>query len=168
MQPPHKHVVDNFIAAAAGNTIIPRDLAQGTLNPDPYTNTNNVKAGSKVSFIDLYLGVAPDGNISAGVPMQIDWYVWFNINAQQLVVDPKAIGTSHTKSQVFHQDSCLLAANGGLSPGRGEWHVQIAIPKSWQVLQDGDVISLIVMGTVLGTAVPIDIKYRAIYKEWYP
>lgn len=163
-----KHIVENTIIAEAGAVVRAIPLAIGTLNPDYFTNTNNVMAESTVGKITIQI----DANVTpqAGITVDaLDWYIWFNVNNGQPVQSPVGIGTTHTKNQVFHQDGALFTTPAGAlyaaDAHTATWRIEIGVPRSWSRLQDGDQIQLVYIWQ--NAPAVHQFKYRAIYTEVY-
>lgn len=170
-QPPQKHVVDVINTGEVGAATRTVQLALGTLNPDPYTNVTNVKAGSKVTVITVQLDTNVEAPAAGHFPDYFDWFLWFNINGAQTTPRPDLVGQSHLKNQIFHQDgaiefvSGITAANTLVAKGL-TWRAHIVIPRQWQIVNDGDTIELVYRWAD-GTNTH-DTKVKAIYKEIYP
>lgn len=174
-QPPMKHVLDDLLSIPHG-TVTDQviNLAVGTVNPDPYTTNNAVKNGSIIGTMSLQLDVYLDQNYDAGqTACLFDWYVGFNINGQQTMPNPNNVGASHVKNQIFHQDQGVLevsaqAANVAVRPPKPlVWRVQIAIPRLYHQVNEGDVIEFHIIKSVMSTA-DLNVKLKCIYKEYYP
>lgn len=163
--PPLKHIVESLILSEAGNVTRAIDLAVGTLNPDPYTNANNVRNGS----IIRQLIVEIDAAVAAGTINEqsaLDWYVWFNIAGSQTVVSPTLLNASTTKNQVFKQDGSLIEHTQSGGVWLHKWRLVIDIPRSYQQINDLDKIQFVYRW--FGADSVHDLKYRFIYKEIFP
>lgn len=165
--PPLKHVNDDFISIA-NNVLQTVDLAVGTLNPDPYTNQNNVKNGSIVTGLELLIDVAWETLNAGSTPDTLDWYVWFNVNGAQTNPTPGATNASHLKNQIFHEEQDMhyvpISGNTVLMPNK-LWRAHISIPRGYQQINEGDKIQLCFKKTLSYTC---DIKIKCIYKEIFP
>lgn len=169
-QPPHKHVIDVTNSAEAGAAVRTIQLALGVLNPDPYTNVTNVKAGSKVTMITVMLDCMQEV-MNSGTIDYLDWYIWFNINGAQGQPQPALVGSNHLKTQVFHQEQCLIdfytsrTDAGWVRNPSKVFRLNISIPRSWQIVNDGDAIELVYK---YAAGLNHTTKCKAIYKEIYP
>lgn len=162
--PPQKHIYQSAGFFTNFNTNGTFILAKGVLNPDPYTNHNNVRNGSLIKAITIQLDWAVDVSPHEEV---LEWYVWFNVGGAQTQPDPQAVGNSILKNQVFHQDggfAALFSSIGAVRPR--SWRVTVMVPRSLQQINESDQIEL-VMKTGDNSA---SCAYRvcAIYKEYFP
>lgn len=167
--PPMKHIImtqQNAVNLSTQGTYI---LAVGTENPDPYTNVTNVRNGSIIRQIILQIDFANTStadNVDA-----IDWYVWFNINGAQTKPSNTNPNASHLKNQIFHQDGALLPVKNWTNVGFqyapvAKWRVVINIPRTYQQINLGDTIELVMTSQI--NAANMSYKITAIYKEIYP
>lgn len=168
--PPHKHIVQTMqtgLNLSANNTLI---IAKGVLNPDPFANSNNVRAGSIIKKITIALDWV---NYAETVQADsFEWYVWFNVNGAQTQPDPTTTNASHLKNQIIHQDGTFQYYQGATVPNSfnmlpvNKWRIVINVPRWAQQLNDGDQLEIVVRtlqnngGSVLRSCV--------IYKEIYP
>lgn len=164
MQPPMKHVIET---AQLGITAaqVTQAVVQGVLNPDPFTNITNVKAGSIVRALIIQI----DASVLSGVAgdATFDWHVTYSINNAQSLPAPNSVGPSHLKNQVFHQDGALLSSTA-TSPSRpAVFRALVRIPKSWQQINDGDTIYINwIFSGIAGSS--YNVKLRCIYTEYFP
>lgn len=167
-----KHVVDIVNAGQAGGATLTARLALGTLNPDPYTNVDNVKAGSIIRALEIQLDVVAENAHFSGNIDYMDWYVWFNINGVQVAARPDIVGGSHLKNQVFHQEGGLfreaqqVTAVGIVSMVPMTWRLSLVLPRQWRQVNDGDTIELVYRYS--DATVNHDLKLKCIYKEYFP
>lgn len=176
MIPPMKHVLDDIFTIAAG-TVSDQvvNLAVGTLNPDPYTTNNAVRNGSKVGDIKLMLDIYSTKPYDANLAIIFDWYVGFNINGAQSMPAPNAVGNSHLKNQIFHQDQGVIPLAGAVgSPADSvannelaKWRVKIGIPTQYRQINEGDVIEFHIIKAANVTPGTV-VKLKAIYTEYFP
>lgn len=165
MIPPMKHCIQATGAINAGAANATLLLAQGTVNPDPYTTNSACRNGSLIKSLTIQFDVA-------SLLTQVDtleWYVWFNVNGAQTQPDAQNVTLSHLKNQVFHQDGAIYA-NGASTASPYEyarWRVVVKVPKSLQQLNDGDKLELIMRGNV-NTAGAMYYRICVIYKEIFP
>lgn len=169
VQPPVKHVISNAIlgaASAANQTVV---IAQGVLNPDPYTNNNNIKAANKIFATHIMIDWSPASGGAIG-DYTFSWYIAFNINGAQPMPTVDNTGASHINSQIFMEEFALQitgTAASAASPPSHAWRTVLRLPKSWSTFNDGDQLEL--HYTTAGPASALhDIKYKFIYKEVYP
>lgn len=170
--PPLKHVLDDlFSIAAATSSVQIVTLAVGTINPNYYSNNNNVRNGSKITKINLLLDFTPYATVptDADVQMQYDWYVAFNINGAQVLPNPNAVGSSSLQSQVFHQDQGTFNFNGSNTNSMPSHVVRLTIdvPRTWQQLNENDTIEFRIQKSVMATQ-QLGVKLKCIYKEIFP
>lgn len=169
--PPQKHVIDSGNTNVTSTTQTSLLLAKGVINPDPYTNNYECRAGSIIGDITLQLDVTPLYSVFGTNDWYFDWLVFFNINDQQTAPSAEAVmGSSGADmiNQIFHQDGTLLATpNTAATAAMNvyQWRVQIGIPKAWRKLNRGDTIRLYFKFSQAQTA---SVKIRAIYKEYFP
>lgn len=170
VQPPKKHIVDNLINIPAANTSVQiLTLAVGTFNPNYVTNSNNVKAGSKIAKMLLQIDAVAYPPNDANSALIFDWFVCFNIAGAQTFAAPNSAASDTKTNQIFHQEQGILSlptALGGVPPPY-VMRLSIDIPKSWQILNDLDTIELHIAKNVLVSAA-FFFKVKAIYKEIYP
>lgn len=163
-----KHVVDVVNNGQAGGATLFAQLALGTLNPDPYTNVTNVKAGSKIFALELQIDMCQE---ITGIDY-VDWYIWFNINGVQAQPRPDIAGSSHLKNQIMHQEGALfqngqnLTSVGVVKLDPKVWRLNIRIPRGWQQINDGDSIEFVYRFSNAG--INHDTKIKCIYKEIFP
>lgn len=168
MIPPLKHVVENTNTGANVSTVQTFDICEGVINPNPYTTATNVRNGSLVKNISIEVDFF-DYSIAT---IYFDFYVWFNINGTQTVVNPAGgVNISHTKNQVFHQGGSMIAnaqatAVGVYAGNPIKFRFNLAIPKSWQQVNEGDKIQFVFVSSQNSNT--SSIKFRAIYKEIFP
>lgn len=165
-----KHITDDSLTwSNASNQFI--TLVKGALNPDPYTNANNVRAGSIVRHIEIMIDYGTDTSSDATGLHQYDWYVWYNVNQAQVQPIPNSVNVSHLKNQVFQQGSgqfglAKTASATVIPPAHHVIRLSINIPKWAQQINDGDAIELVFAqnnSTNNWTA-----KVKSIYKEIFP
>lgn len=170
MQPPMKHIVDVVNSAEVGAATRTVQLVQGVLNPDPFVNVTNVKAGSKVTHLEIQLDINAD-SLNGGTITYFDCYVWFNINGAQGTPLPTLVGANHLKNQVFHQEGALMDTYvsrtdvGWVRQNPKVFRMSISIPRQWQQINDGDTIELVYR---YSSALNFTTKVKAIYKEFFP
>lgn len=164
-QPPQKHVIESNALLEASNVSRDIDIAIGAINPDPFTNLNQVRAGSYVQAVSIQLDFAIDDAVAVGNPVLLEWFIWYNINGAQTPPTPLLIGQSHLKNQVFIADGALVSAQDAR---RGAvFRLILRIPKTYQMINDGDKITLRYK-YISGTAVNCDTRWKFIYKEYFP
>lgn len=157
--PPLKHIVEQTVTAANLSTVQTFDIAEGVINPNPYTTATNVRNGSIIRSINFEV----DWLDSSGAPNSFDFYIWFNINGTQTVVNPSGgANISHTKNQIMHQGGCLAANLNTVH----KFRFHLTIPNSWKQINEGDKIQFIFIGGA--NSATSSIKMRAIYKEIFP
>lgn len=170
--PPQKHVVDQVPLAVTSATQTSMLIAKGVINPDPYTNNYECRAGSVIGALTVSIDVDIDraqfGNYD---PFSFDWGIFYNINDQQTAPSmDQVMGSSGADmiNQIIHQDGCILAvpyASSTTDPGQHSWRLTVALPRSWSKLNRGDTIRLYFK---FGVAIKTWIKIRVIYKEYFP
>lgn len=170
--PPMKHVIQNYntsvnLNAGGTNVVI---LAQGTENPDPYTNSVAVRNGSIVTSMTFQIEWTNYSSLTAAGDA-IDFYIWFNIAGAQTRPNPTAINVSKLKNQVFHQDGSLMRCSAATQvafqyPPVSKWRFTISIPKAYQQINFGDQIEICYV-TQANNAFS-DFKLTCIYKEIFP
>lgn len=168
--PPLKHVVQTaLLGTNIGAAVTTVDIIEGVENPDPYTNFTNVRNGSIVRQIHLYIDY--DDSL-VGTPVVFDWAIWFNIQGNQTPIpNPSNMNVSKLKNQVFHQDGCLTSLTQATSVGVtdhiiAKWRLVINVPKTFQTINFGDKIQLILKNSANNSLT--NIKIMAIYKEIFP
>lgn len=164
-QPPMKHIVESNALLEASN--VSRDIVilQGAINPDPFTNLNQVKAGSIVQAIECDLTFAPDDAVAVGNPIDLRFFIWYNINGAQTPPTPLLVGQSHLKNQVFLQELDMFSAQVGTRVAK--YRIKLRIPRNYQQINDGDQIILRYKYTS-GVALNCDTNWQFIYKEYFP
>lgn len=165
--PPMKHILNDSITLTNNNTIQSLDIAVGTLNPDPYTTNNVVKAGSVVGDIHLLLDIVQEAASPTNNP-QVDMYVWFNVAGAQTKPVPGNEGSSDLKNQIFWQEQAQLDHYVGTSPWINKWRAVIKVPKWARQLNKDDKIQFVWQWTGMQASVAVDHKWKFIYKEYYP
>lgn len=172
--PPLKHVIDQQSVATnlnAASLVIP--IAVGTVNPNSYTTPTQVRHGSKVTRLTLQLDFSDlltSGSVG-GAQNFMDWYVWFNVGGTQARPNPNSVNISTLKNQIFHQDGTIFTlfqstAVGYAVPWKNSWRVDISIPRSYQQVNENDVIELVINSSV--NAASSCVKVKVIYKEIFP
>lgn len=172
--PPQKHIIDSGITSnqsSAQSTVL---LAKAVINPDPYTNNFEVRAGSIVGAMTIELDVTldPQSFAAAHLPVYFDWGLFYNINDQQTAptVDaPMSSAGADMLNQLFHLDGTII--NGPINSPTADnnvfhWRTQVAVPKSWSKMLRGDTIRLLFKFS--DATSKFWIKVRVIYKEYYP
>lgn len=167
VQPPVKHVVQSNLLGTGNANNQTITIAVGTLNPDPYTNTTNIKNANKIYAVAIQL----DWNNAAGGAIGdyiLDWYIGFNINGGQSMPVPGSIGASHISNQVFIQDGAIKTQGATTASNiPSVWRTILKLPKSWQTFNEGDELQF--KYTISGPAGGLhDLKWAFIYKEFYP
>lgn len=167
MYPPMKHVVDSNIFGEASGAVKTIPIAIGTLNPDPYTNTTNVRAGSIIGSINCQIEMS--SNILTANTVAIDWLIGFDINNQGALPSPAVggVGASHVKNQVFHQDGGFQETGTLDIPKPLVWNFVLKIPRAWRQINEADQINFMYKYSA-GGAGSCDTKYRFIYTEYFP
>lgn len=169
--PPQKHIIeqDNLGVASATQTSL--ILAKGVINPDPFSDATQCRAGAIIGAITLQIDVAINATAVVQAPQQFDWFLFFNINdAQTPPTANNIMGSAGADllQQVFHQDGCMITAPNSASTSDASthaWRTQITIPRAWSKIMRGDTIRLYFK---FGSATQTYIKIRAIYKEYFP
>lgn len=162
-QPPMKHIVESNALGEAGG--VRRDIVvvQGAINPDPFANLNQVKAGSIVQSIDVDLEFAIDTTQVAGsLEALVDFYFFYNINGAQVPPTNLLVGQSHLKNQVFFQDQAFVIAQKPAS-----FRFNLRIPRAYQQINDGDQIVFAYKWVSLVTGNSGN-SWKFIYKEYFP
>lgn len=169
--PPQKHIIDSGLTSVASTTQTSLLVAKGTINPDPFTDATQCRAGSIIGALNCQLDVVLDRAAFGANPLMFDWMMFFNINdAQTPPTADNVMGSAGADllTQVFHQDGCLLqmpSAAATCDMKVHSWRIQIAIPKSWSKIMRGDTIRLYFKISATTTTW---VKIRVIYKEYFP
>lgn len=161
-----KHVIDLLLIGNDISGVVSYQLALGTLNPDYFTNRDNVRAECRIASMTYQFDV--EIQTQAAVATQtIDWYIGFNINNLQAMPAPGAIGLSHIKNQIFHEEGALLSspttALSSTQFAHATWRGVLHIPRQWQQVNDGDTIKLFVKSNSATTT--FNGKLKVIYTE---
>lgn len=166
--PPQKHIIDSGVVNQSSATQTRLILAKGVINPDPFTNPTDCRAGSILGAMTIQLDFVLDKGTINLQPQYVDWGIAYNINDAQTIPNMDVVGNSHLMNQVFHLDGGMLeipaATNTGFFPCM-TWRVTIKIPKAWSKINEGDTISLyykMVLNSITW------VKIKAIYKEYFP
>lgn len=158
--PPHKHIVESNALGEAGAVQRTITIVQGAINPDPFTNINQVKAGSIVQAIQCQIDFLP-----SAVPAAddiINFFIWFNINGAQTQPTMLLLSQNHLKNQIF------FCEGGIISPAQGHrlvYRFLLRIPPQYQQINDGDTIEFVYKR---GLSPALDTAWRFIYKEYFP
>lgn len=169
--PPQKHIIDSGATNVTSTTQTSVLLAKGVINPDPFTNNYECRAGSIIGALTIQLDVTPLYSVFGTNDMYFDWGLFFNINDQQTAPSmDNVMGSSGADmlNQVFHQDGCLIAtpnSAGTAAHNVSQWRLQVKIPRSWSKLNRGDTIRLYFKFSQAQTC---SVKIRCIYKEYFP
>lgn len=165
--PPMKHINNNSITLTNNNTVQTMVLAKGVLNPDPYTNQNNVKAGSIIGDIHLFLDIGEEASSVNGNP-QGDMYMWFNVAGAQTQPTPGNEGASDLKNQIFWMEQFQLEHVASLEPWIHKFRTIIRVPKWARQLNKDDQIEFVFKMTGMVASQSVDFKEKSIYKEYFP
>lgn len=170
--PPQKHIIDSGATSVTSSTQTLLEIAKGVMNPDPFTNPTNVRAGSIIGQLTVQLDVVLDrtifGNYDA---LYFDWYVGYNINGSQTMpTADNVMGSAGADllNQVFHQDGCIFSFADTTTTAEQtvkSWRLNIDIPKAWKKVNRGDTINLYFK---FNAAIKSWVKIRVIYKEYFP
>lgn len=170
MQPPFKHIVQGIVFAEAGNVIRTIQIARGVLNPDPFINVTNCKAGSILGSISCFIDIGYEPNVAIGADT-LDWYIGYNIDASQTIGDPQAVGGSHLRNQIFRMDQAVrngntVASTTVVPPKDIVFRFVLSIPRTWKQINDGDTLNFVYKFS--NAAAVHDVKTLFIYKEYFP
>lgn len=163
--PPQKHIVESDALGEAGNVSRDIDIVIGAINPDPFTNLNQVKAGSYVQALSVEMDYNCDTPPAAANPAVLEWFIWYNINGAQTPPTPLLVGQSHLKNQVFMQGGGLFT--NADARRAASFRFMLRIPKAYQMINDGDKITLRYK-YIQGTPDNFDTRWKFIYKEYFP
>lgn len=170
--PPQKHIIDSGVTTVASTSQTSLLIAKGVINPDPFTNNYECRAGSIVGALTIQLDVVPDNDLTVGAPAYFDWGLFFNINDAQTAPSMEAAMSSAGAdliTQIFHQDGALVPVPGAVSNTSDNqvksWRLQVKVPTSWQKVNRGDTIRLYFKFNQSRTHY---VKIKVIYKEYWP
>lgn len=162
-----KHITNDSITLTNNNAQQFITIAKGVLNPDPYTNANNVRAGSIIGDVHFLADIVIEGGSPTNNP-QLDIYAWFNVNQAQTQPVAGAENASHLKNQIFWMEQIQLDHVTGTAPWVNKIRIQLKIPKWARQINDGDAIEIVYKWTGMGASVAVDHKFKSIYKEYFP
>lgn len=155
--PPMKHVLQDEIGVTDMGTAVQNiSCVVGTINPNPFALPyNQVKAGSyvtKIHFILHWSAKIDQAAAATDLNLFCDWHIGFDINGLQGLPEPKDVGGSHIKNQVFRQGrfgfdytTWNSTLNANSQPGtvpQASYDFVLNIPRQYQQINDGDVIRL--------------------------
>lgn len=169
--PPQKHVIDSGATTVASTSQTSLLVAKGIINPDPFTNNYECRAGSIVGAMTVQIDLAIASNVINAGTMLFDWMLFYNINDSQTAPSCEAVMSSAGAdliSQIIHQDGTLITNPNSLSTADANvrsWRLNIAIPRTWSKLNRGDTIRLYFKNSIANS---MTIKIRVIYKEYFP
>lgn len=171
--PPQKHIIDSGATSNASTAQTSLLLVKGTINPDPFTNNFECRAGSIIGAMAIQIDIVPEAGQLHSAPTFFDWGIFFNINDSQTAPsmdDVMGSAGADLLNQVIHQDGCLLSqvpvAGTQTAPyNEKSWRLLVKIPRSWSKLGRGDTIRLYFKFSNTNTHW---LKIRVIYKEYFP
>lgn len=170
--PPQKHIIDSGLTSVTSTTQTLMEIAKGVINPDPFTNPTNCRAGSIIGQLTVQFDVVLDRTASGiNDPSLLDWYIGYNINGgQTMPTADNVMGSAGADllNQVFHQDGCILEfpTNTNVSDMQmHSWRLNVTLPKTWSKIMRGDTINLYFK---FSFAIKTWVKIRVIYKEYFP
>lgn len=171
--PPQKHIIDSGSTNVSSTAQTSLLIAKGVINPDPFTNNYECRAGSIIGALTIQMDVVYAADQLGTNPGYFDWGLFFNINDQQTAPSVDAAMSSAGAdliTQLFHQDGCLLTAVKAAGTSNTDyavhsWRLSVKVPKAWSKLNRGDTIRLLFKP---GTTNTIWLKIRVIYKEYWP
>lgn len=171
--PPQKHIVEAGTVTNASTSQTSFLLAHGVINPDPFSNEADCRAGSILGAMNIQLDVVPNTDQLGSQAIRFDWGIFYNIDDSQTppsMDDPMGSAGKDLIQQLIHQDGCLLpqAPTAGTNTGEyspKSWRVNLVIPRAWSKINRGDTIRLYYKFNNAHTTL---LRIRVIYKEYFP